>query len=146
MEGIETGDWQPRAEDFLIGIHKRTVGEDGRLVLPRSWQAMFGEDCYLWLGKHGEIRAFPAKFWLREALKRDAQPFDHRPGSEAETLFSNTTRLSVDMQGRLILPKDTRERRLIGSLVTLVGCGSYFDVRSTQEDSGQSDQGPRGQR
>jgi DNA-binding transcriptional regulator/RsmH inhibitor MraZ len=136
--------WDPLSEDYLTGEHPRTVADDGRIVLPRTWRGLYGTDCYLWLGERGEVRIYPEPFYRRLAREQSARHRGYESNPQAQRFFSQTTRLSVDTQGRLVLPKGTREKQGLGSQIVLFGYGTHFDVRPS-EGRKPADKGGGGQ-
>jgi MraZ protein len=132
----------PDGYEFLAGYEERTVDDKGRLVMPSQWREFYGAGGRLTEWKGGlalwTIRGWGAIVAEIHAAQKDGK---RRPGT-VEAFRRKTQMVTVDGQGRFMLPPVLRDRVGIGghgSMVGLDGQGDRIGLWSVDRIDGMSD-------
>lgn len=113
----------------LLGEHHYQMDPKGRISLPAKFRDAFSDGVYLTLGQDGCLFAFPRGEWDRTKAEFQALPISD-PQSRAYTrmFFGNAERVDLDAQGRLVLPRNLRERAHLGREVAVVGVSDRLEI------------------
>jgi len=112
---------------MFVGSHRVTVGSDGMLVLPEDWRAAFGKSRILFAGRDvqgGAIGLFP-----RRRFEDGLAQLDEKAANEIRQDFR---RVTMDSDGRFVLPVEMLEWAKVDSTVEMVGCIDHIKVRGKE--------------
>lgn len=125
-------------QDFkpLIGTETATIDDKGRVLISKKKRDRLGESCALVLGK-GCLILYPTPVWKQLIAEIFAVP-TLNPAREAYTrlvLGMAEDDLRCDPQGRMVIPKELRERARIRDKesVLLIGCGDRIEIWAERE-------------
>ena len=89
----------------------------------------------------GCVALHPAAVWEALAEQIDALPFtDNRSRTLRRLLYGSAYEVSLDRQGRFVLPQPLRESAELGSEVVVVGAGNRIELWSPKRWSKFSEQ------
>lgn len=115
----------------FFGIYHYTIDAKGRIAVPVAFRKKLGPDegTFIFVpGRFQTIEVHPIAEWqeYEERVLR-FQP-EHTEESQRFTLllYSQAGEASLDVQGRILLPKHLREWAGINSEVVIAGAGSFF--------------------
>lgn len=127
---------------MFLGFHEHSIDSKGRLVLPARFRAELGPEPVATMGFERCVEIYPASTW-REVLERYSRLPSSRKASRdlIRILCSSAVELSVDEQGRVLLPSHLREHAMLEGKVAVIGAGVKVEVwslevwRSYREDT-----------
>ena len=113
------------------GESEHSLDDKGRLILPKEYRALMGEECVLARGPDHVVLIFGAAVWsqLETRLYGDVLG---SPSRIMQRLFSSRQAVKIDVRGRISIPKvlrDWADIELSGSVV-LLGQGQSIEVWS----------------
>ena len=118
---------------LFSGQEDYTLDAKGRVTIPRNWRAEAGEGEAFHLvpdSKGACLRVMrPDRFVqfgeeARVELKMDAKT--HR--LFMRNFFANSTPVTTDKQGRIMIPRDYCERLKLSGEIRLLGCGDLIEI------------------
>jgi MraZ protein len=116
---------------WLTGSHRRSLGTDGRIALPRAWCPLLGPAPYVHVGPSSVVAIYPPERW--EAVAEDLVERQAREPVARRVslfLFTSSDQVSIDRQGRIVIPRTARNDARIGTQVVLLGVGDHAEVWS----------------
>lgn len=120
------------------GIHVITVEAKGRFALPvRYRESLEGESTASLIltidTQEACLLLYPLSAWEEIEAKLVQLPsFDPRTRRIQRLLIGHAAELTLDAQGRLLLPAELREYAHIDKKITLLGQGNKFEVWSEE--------------
>lgn len=120
----------------LIGTETANIDDKGRVLISKKKRDRLGESCALVLGK-GCLILYPTPVWKQLIAEIFAVP-TLNPAREAYTrlvLGTAEDDLRCDPQGRMVIPKELREKARIRDkeAVLLIGCGDRVEIWAERE-------------
>ncbi len=121
----------------FFGEYGYTIDAKGRIAVPIAFRKKLGpeEDTFVFVpGRFQTIEVYPAKEWERY----EEEVLRHQPEHTEESqrfimfLYSQAGEATLDVQGRILLPKHLRDWAGINSNVVIAGAGSYFLIWEPQ--------------
>lgn len=103
----------------------------GRVVLPKKFrhELLGAREVILSRGFEGCIVGFKLKDWEKEALRQLEIPITDQVGRDIRRyLFSAAESVTLDVQGRFVIPKALLEYAGLKDAVVLIGAGDHFEV------------------
>jgi MraZ protein len=101
----------------------------GRIALPSRFHDAFGKSMLLILGRDAGLWAYAEEDWHRVTDRIDSGPLSTREErNRARALFGNAERVSVDGQGRIVIPQFLRERAKLDREVVVLGVSDHLEI------------------
>lgn len=114
----------------FTGQYEHSLDDKGRLTIPARIRARLGDHFVLTIAPPEPCLAmYPEPTWLEFCTKLEAAPRkDASYRAFVRHLFANTEEISLDAQGRLLLPAALREMARIKRDTVLVGTLTRVEV------------------
>ncbi len=126
---------------MFTGEYRHTVDDKGRLAVPARFRAELAQGAQVSNWMDGCVALHPLAVWEALARQIDALPFtDPRGRTLRRMLFGSAQDISLDRQGRFVLPQWLREDAGIDKEVVLVGAGNRIELWSPERWSKYSEQ------
>jgi len=115
---------------LFTGSVEHSLDDKGRLVVPARFRERLGAGFFLTIADpDGCLALYPATTWADVCARIEAAPVkDARYRSYVRHLFANTEELSVDAQGRLVIPAPLRAFAGIEKDVVSIGSLTRVEV------------------
>jgi MraZ protein len=128
----------------FVGRHERQVDDKGRLALPSGFRARLEPRCFLAKGAEGCIDVLTEEGFdamVEEVLAKVRRGEVSR--SEQRALSGDTSEVTPDAQGRILLPQELREYAGIElrSAVTVAGSFDRVELWKPSDYDAQIKQG-----
>jgi MraZ protein len=118
---------------MFLGRYDHTIDEKGRITVPARFRELLEDGAYITRGLDKNLMILTSssfdvmsdrvtKMSVTNPLARDLR----------RVIFSGADRVDVDRAGRMLIPAFLREYAQLGSSVTVVGNGDYFEIWSTE--------------
>ncbi len=125
---------------MFLGRYDHTIDEKGRITIPARFRELLDEGAFITQGFEKNLMVLTSssfkvisdrvnKMSMTNPLARDLR----------RLIFSNADRVDVDRAGRMLVPVFLREIADLGSSVTVIGNGDYFEIWSTEAWSAQNE-------
>ena len=106
----------------LLGTHSYQLDPKGRISLPGRFREAFADGAVLTLGQDGCLFCFPRAEWTARATEiRDLPLSDTEGRAYARMFFGKAESVSLDGQGRLLVPQRLRGEAGIGKEAVVLG-------------------------
>ena len=124
---------------LLIGEHDLVIDEKNRLLIPSDIRKAIvpdrdGEAFYLVLGLNRRPWLYPENVYEDMVFQ---QGDDIAPGREqldfAHANFALAHKITLDSQGRALIPDKTLKRTGVGREITLIGSGNRLEIWPREE-------------
>lgn len=124
-----------------MGRYNHTIDPKGRLSIPSKYREILGDefvvsrgmDNCLFVYADADWKAFEAKLAALPLIDDDARQF-------ARFFLSGAQYVTVDKQGRILVPQDLRDFAGLEKDVVLAGMGSRIEVWSLENWKANDDQ------
>lgn len=117
---------------MFLGTYLLSFSGKGRIVLPKKIRQELeeGEEIILTYGLDGCIWGFEITGWKKETQQQLEVPLREREGRDLRrSLFSGAVKMSVDKQGRVVIPDMLLgQAQIKGKGVYLIGAGDHFEI------------------
>lgn len=126
---------------MFMGRYNHTIDPKGRLSIPSKYREILGDefvvsrgmDNCLFVYADADWKAFEAKLAALPLIDDDARQF-------ARFFLSGAQYVTVDKQGRILVPQDLRDFAGLEKDVVLAGMGSRIEVWSLENWKANDDQ------
>lgn len=114
----------------FTGQYEHSLDDKGRLTIPARLRARLGDHFVLTIAPPDPCLAmYPESTWLDVCARIEAAPRkDPQYRSFVRHLFAHTEEISLDSQGRLLLPAALREMAAIKRDAVLVGTLTRIEI------------------
>lgn len=113
----------------MLGQHEGSVGEKGRIALPKKVRKELGEKIIITYGFEHSLMIVSQQNWERLVNElKDSSLFASNARDTKRFLFGGAVSLELDKQGRFILPDYLRKYAQIGNDVIFLGLSSYAEL------------------
>ena len=114
----------------FYGEYEVSMTSGGRVALPkRIREALSGTEFVVSKGFTNCLAGYDKKDWEKRASELlNVSLLDKEHIEKRRMLFSSTTYIPIDDQGRAVLPKNLRQFAAIESKVIIVGVGDHFEL------------------
>ena len=118
---------------LFYGKHYHSVDSKGRVAIPSSFRRKLGQEpgdtLILHARPDGAIRVHPAADWMEfwEAALPGITRYQD-DSDDARRLLGEVEEVTVDRQGRVLVPRPMLEEAGISDQVVFSGAGEYFEV------------------
>ena len=111
------------------GEYSHQVDKKGRLIIPARYRAQLTDHAILTRGMDRNLVIYPESTWEMVTQQLHDMPITH-PTARAlrRLLFSGAIELSLDRQGRVLLPAYLREYASVEETILLVGMETYIEL------------------
>lgn len=113
----------------LLGEHPYQMDPKGRISLPAKYRKVFEDGVFVTLGLDGCLWAFPRDEWERRSAEaREPALSDAESRAYGRLFFGQAQEASLDTQGRLVVPRQLREKAGLRRDVTVVGVSERLEI------------------
>lgn len=128
---------------MFMGKYNHTIDPKGRLSIPSKFREILGDEFVVSKGMDGCLFVYANEEWKRFEDKLASLPLISQEARQFARFFlSGAQYVTVDRQGRILMPQDLREFAGLEKDVVLAGTGSRIEVWSLEKwnaDNGQID-------
>ena len=129
VEGATLSATRDTAEQMFLGQYTHNLDEKGRLTIPAKYREDLADGMVATRGHQGQIVLYPLAEWRALSERIDALPkLDTRASNIRRLLYAFAEDLSMDRQGRIIVPPRLRQYAHIDSEVIIVGLNTYIEL------------------
>jgi MraZ protein len=109
------------------------MDDKGRLAIPARYRVQLGDGLFVTRGLDSCLLGFPRAYWDSLAQKVSSLPLGQMPAREVQRrLFSGAADLTLDRQGRILIPQNLRAFAALGEQVVISGMNDYFEIWSRE--------------
>lgn len=116
---------------MFLGEYLYTLDAKARVFVPAPFREELGEEFILCKGIENTLRLYPKESWKEFVEKLHSLP-DTEAMSVKLFFFSSAKAVTLDTQGRLLLPQSYREHAGIDKDVYVLGNFNRAEIWSTQ--------------
>ncbi len=118
---------------MFLGEYEHNIDDKGRLAIPARFRDQLEAGLVLTRGLDACLVAYPRAYWDELAQKVSAMPLGQPVSREFQRLlFSGAADLSLDRQGRILIPQNLRDFGQLGEQVVVTGMNQYFEIWSRE--------------
>lgn len=116
---------------MFTGEYRHTVDDKGRLAVPTRLRAQLAAGGQVSAWMDGCAALHPAEEWAKLATLVESLPHtDNRSRTLRRLLYGSAYEVTLDRQGRFVLPPKLRDLAGIETEVVLVGAGNRIELWS----------------
>ncbi len=116
---------------MFMGRYNHTIDPKGRLSIPSKYREILGEEFVVSKGMDGCLFVYANEEWKVFEAKLASLPLINQEARQFARFFlSGAQYVTVDKQGRILMPQDLREFAGLEKDVVLAGMGSRIEVWS----------------
>lgn len=122
---------------MILGREETVIDDKGRIRLPKKMQDALGDAFVLWVHPDGYVAAFPKERWNLELQEVLALPMASSKREKLLRVYAEfaETDVSVDQQGRFVLPKRIRQyAQLDTNEIVLKGSVDHLQIWALEAD------------
>jgi len=119
----------------FIGIHKSTIQDGNRLILPARYRNLFRElgdtAIVVALGFDGNLCLYRESYWNRmieRYTRPDTLPTNEKHRQVMRALFAFSDRVRIDASGRIVIPVEILGQTRLRTRVVVLGVGTHLEV------------------
>ena len=114
---------------MFFGSFKHSIDDKGRLVLPAKFRFAFPDKIYLLKGSDGAIELYNEKDFNDYLSHLSSFPFEKKKGRDIiRVALASVIEISVDSQGRILLPKEVLQKYGLKRDIMVVGVLSHIEI------------------
>ncbi len=116
---------------MFLGEYEHNMDDKGRLAVPSRFREELGEGVVITRGFDHCLMGFPRPIW--ELLAQQVSTLSLGQGETRKLqrlLFSGAADITLDRQGRILLPQNLREYAGLGEQVIIAGLNKHFEIWS----------------
>jgi MraZ protein len=114
---------------MFIGEYKHTIDEKGRLAIPVKFRKALSKGAVVTRGLDTSLFLFPKEEWGKLAEKLASLPLGQSNSRAfARLMLAGAMDVSLDKQGRVVLPEYLREYALLAKGVVVAGLYNRLEV------------------
>ena len=119
---------------MFIGSFRHSVDGKGRMIIPSKFREMIGKETLYVTGAFADNLSVYTESAFREHTRSltEISSTDDDMMDLKNYILSSTREVSLDPQGRILLPQDLREEAAIGKEAVVVGSDDYFTIWSAE--------------
>ena len=116
---------------MFLGRFAHTLDTKGRLAVPARFRASLEEGVVVTRGMDRCVAAYPMPVWEDLAGKISALPMtDPNARQFRRMVFAEAANLSLDSQGRIVVPPELRSYAAIDRDAVIIGVHTSFEIWS----------------
>ncbi|HLB51759.1 MAG TPA: division/cell wall cluster transcriptional repressor MraZ [Patescibacteria group bacterium] len=118
---------------MFLGEYQPNITEGSRIALPKKLRDQIrGEEVILLRGFEQCIFLYDKEDWVNEANKQIENPItDPKFRNLKRYLYANAAEMSIDAQGRVVLPSSLKNYAGIDKKSTVIGAGDHIEIWDT---------------
>ena len=128
---------------MFMGEYNHTIDAKGRLIVPSKFREALGDTFVVTKGLDGCLFVYANEDWKVFEAKLASLPLINQEARQFARFFlSGAQYVTVDKQGRILMPQDLREFAGLEKDVVLAGMGGRIEIWSLEkwnENSSQVD-------
>ena len=118
---------------MFLGRHVHNLDDKGRLAIPSRFREFLAEGLVLTRGIDHCIAAYPLAAWARLAEQVNALPMGDRDARQFRRMvFAEAADVTLDRQGRIVVPPELRRYAGIEREAVVVGVHSSIEIWSPE--------------
>lgn len=118
---------------MFIGEYEHSVDPKNRLALPSKFRAELGAEVVVTRGLDNCLFVYPMTVWAELAQKLGTMPIgDAETRSFVRLMLAGATDVTMDKQGRVLIPEYLREYAGLAKSVIVAGLYNRLEVWDTQ--------------
>ncbi len=111
------------------GEYSHHLDNKGRLIIPARFRPLLDSGAVLTRGIDHNLVIYPHDVWGTLCQQLNALPYTHPTGrAMRRLLFSGVVEITLDKQGRLLVPAYLREYAALADEVLLVGMEQFIEI------------------
>ena len=119
---------------MFMSKYNHTIDPKGRLSIPSKYREILGDEFVVSKGMDGCLFVYANETWKEFEAKLAALPLVNRQARQLARFFlSGAQYVTVDKQGRILVPQDLRDFAGLEKDVVLSGMGSRIEVWSLEK-------------
>ncbi len=114
---------------MFMGKHNHTIDPKGRLSIPSKFREVLGEEFVISKGMDGCLFGYPMEAWkaFYDKLMQLTQ-LDVNSRRFVRYFLQSAETVTIDKQGRILLPQHLKEGAGLEKDVIIAGSGSRFEI------------------
>lgn len=126
---------------MFMGRYNHTIDPKGRLSIPSKYREILGDEFVVSKGMDGCLFVYANDAWKALEEKLASLPLINREARQFARFFlSGAQYVTVDKQGRILMPQDLREFAGLEKDVVLAGAGGRIEIWSLEKWNENTDQ------
>ena len=126
---------------MFMGRYNHTIDPKGRLSIPSKYREILGDEFVVSKGMDGCLFVYANDAWKAFEEKLASLPLINREARQFARFFlSGAQYVTVDKQGRILMPQDLREFAGLEKDVVLAGAGGRIEIWSREKWNENTDQ------
>ncbi|MBN2015851.1 division/cell wall cluster transcriptional repressor MraZ [Candidatus Dojkabacteria bacterium] len=114
---------------MLIGEYFNKVGEKNRIALPKKFRDILGQKVIATRGYENCVIVVNSDQWKRLLEVFDDKPFTKSPVRDTRRfLIGGASELSLDKQGRFVLPQNLKEFAGVEKEIVFIGLVDWVEI------------------
>ena len=114
---------------MLIGNYSNRVSLKGRTAVPAKFRNELGRRVIITQGYEKVLILIAEDVWEKQVALVSARPLIGSPGREADRfMLGNAFSVTLDDQGRFVIPKNLRQFAVIKDKAVFVGIGNRVEL------------------
>lgn len=126
---------------MFMGRYNHTIDPKGRLSIPSKYRETLGDEFVVSKGMDGCLFAYASSDWKVFEEKLASLPLINAEARQFARFFlSGAQYVTIDKQGRILMPQDLREFAGLEKDVVLAGMGGRIEIWSLEKWNETSEQ------
>ena len=129
---------------MFMGQYEHSIDAKGRIIIPVKYREDLGESFVVTRGLDGCLFLYPAQEWQSFVEKLKELPSNQNTRKIQRQFLSKAMEVSLDKQGRILIPAILREVAALEKEVVFVGMMNRIEVwdkkRLEEQEMGQDEQ------
>lgn len=126
---------------MFMGRYNHTIDPKGRLSIPSKYREILGDEFVVSKGMDGCLFVYANDAWKAFEEKLASLPLINREARQFARFFlSGAQYVTVDKQGRILMPQDLREFAGLEKDVVMAGAGGRIEIWSLEKWNENTDQ------
>ncbi len=126
---------------MFMGRYNHTIDPKGRLSIPSKYRETLGDEFVVSKGMDGCLFAYASSDWKVFEEKLASLPLINAEARQFARFFlSGAQYVTIDKQGRILMPQDLREFAGLEKDVVLAGMGGRIEIWSLEKWNDTSEQ------
>ncbi len=119
---------------MLIGEYQHTIDSKGRMIVPSKLRESLGESFVVTKGLDSCLFIYPKDEWKIIESKLKELPLTNKDARAfIRFFFSGASEISVDKQGRMLVPGNLRDHAKLNKDAVIIGVATRVEVWSKEE-------------
>ncbi len=126
---------------MFMGSYEHRVDGKGRLVMPAKFRTQIGETVVCTVGLDNCVALYPMDAWKEYLQKLQALPFTKGQARQfMRALLGAAEELTVDGQGRILLPLKLRRYADLREAVVVNGVNDHLEIWNSEKWAASNDE------